>query len=440
VIAGRVVDSDGNPLRNFWVDALRPSYENGVRTFSPLKSAQTDDRGEYRLFDLIPGRYFVAVSPPSRPRIENDVYFVPAAPMMRPNSRHQFERNTPGAAAISQGIVEASAFSNDLYLPTFYPGTLVASAAAPVVLSEGMSMRLDLSTARQHTVRIRGKVLNGATNTPVEKPKVYLTPDDGFDSSLIESRWNGAEGTFEFEGVAAGVYELYGYGSGLRVRMPLNVGERDIDNLVVALKPGITVKARVSIEGAADNSVPLGGIGGALRPGFLFNASPDGQFTLDDLAEGPYRLSLTLPEQLAGYYIKSARLGSIEVLNGPLDINSAVDGAIQVVLARNGATLDATVLDAEQVPLAGASVVVVPQPALRQRWDLYRAAVTGSSGRVHIEGIAPGDYSVFSWESIGRNAWQDPNVIRAVEGQATPVRFDEGGARNLTLKAIPVSR
>jgi protocatechuate 3,4-dioxygenase beta subunit len=63
VITGRVTDADGRPVIeqqvNVYVAAM---FEQRVqRTIYPAGSAQTDDRGIYRVFGLLPGRYKVAV-------------------------------------------------------------------------------------------------------------------------------------------------------------------------------------------------------------------------------------------------------------------------------------------------------------------------------------------------------------------------------------------
>ncbi len=61
-IAGRVYDRDG-PVGKLQVQALRPIYRDGHRALTIVQSVQTDDRGEYRLFWLPPGRYYVTAKP-----------------------------------------------------------------------------------------------------------------------------------------------------------------------------------------------------------------------------------------------------------------------------------------------------------------------------------------------------------------------------------------
>src|SRR5215510_4141890 len=62
-ISGRVYDKNGEPLGNAQVMAMRPVYKDGRRALTIVRLVATDDRGEYRLFWLAPGRYYVSAKP-----------------------------------------------------------------------------------------------------------------------------------------------------------------------------------------------------------------------------------------------------------------------------------------------------------------------------------------------------------------------------------------
>ena len=46
------------------VFALKAAYQEGQRTFVQTLSSKTDDRGEYRIFWMTPGMYFIDVIVP----------------------------------------------------------------------------------------------------------------------------------------------------------------------------------------------------------------------------------------------------------------------------------------------------------------------------------------------------------------------------------------
>ena len=62
VIAGRILDEDGEPLQGVQVTADRYWFIEGKRQLSPAGFASTDDLGEYRMFGLSPGRYYLMAS------------------------------------------------------------------------------------------------------------------------------------------------------------------------------------------------------------------------------------------------------------------------------------------------------------------------------------------------------------------------------------------
>ena len=62
-ITGRVLDPAGKPISEATVQVLQQGYENGVLRLQLADLKQTDDRGEYRLYRLAPGDYYIAASP-----------------------------------------------------------------------------------------------------------------------------------------------------------------------------------------------------------------------------------------------------------------------------------------------------------------------------------------------------------------------------------------
>src|SRR6185436_15080649 len=62
-ISGRVMDANGEPLTGVTVQALRSTFDaTGKRTLQATNSARTNDLGEYRLYWINPGRYFVSAN------------------------------------------------------------------------------------------------------------------------------------------------------------------------------------------------------------------------------------------------------------------------------------------------------------------------------------------------------------------------------------------
>jgi hypothetical protein len=61
IVTGRVRDTSGEPVPGLQVSLLRTIYNpNGQRSLTNVGNATTDDRGEYRIFCVPPGRYFLS--------------------------------------------------------------------------------------------------------------------------------------------------------------------------------------------------------------------------------------------------------------------------------------------------------------------------------------------------------------------------------------------
>ena len=54
-----IVDEDGEPVPGATVRVMRYQYLQGDRRLTPAGTGQTDDRGQYRVWGLMPGDYYV---------------------------------------------------------------------------------------------------------------------------------------------------------------------------------------------------------------------------------------------------------------------------------------------------------------------------------------------------------------------------------------------
>jgi len=59
VITGKLYDEDGEPMADALVRAMRQVYTDGRKNFTATQEQQTNDLGEFRIFGLAPGRYYI---------------------------------------------------------------------------------------------------------------------------------------------------------------------------------------------------------------------------------------------------------------------------------------------------------------------------------------------------------------------------------------------
>jgi hypothetical protein len=341
-------------------------------------------------------------------------------------------------------------------LPIYYPGTVDAAGASVIDVLPGVDFSgIDFRIAETFAVRVRGHLTNGVTGQPMSVlgTSLNLVPRRGTVATGSSQRGTASvNGAFEFEfrHMAPGAYDLVATanaanGVRLAASQPIDVANGNIDDLNLTLQPQLSIGGRVAIENMQPNgeNQSLAGIRVELRrepytPELLIilpNVAPDGTFAFSGVTPGDYRLKV----ETRGFkgYIKSARFGGVDALNPPFRIDGP--GQIDIVIGLTAGSLEAVALDETQKVFPDATVVLIPDPPRRERFDLY-AAAAGPSGRVRFTGLAPGDYKLFAWDDVPADAWQDPDFIRAFEDRGRPVHITEGSNETIQLNVLKGTR
>jgi hypothetical protein len=181
-------------------------------------------------------------------------------------------------------------------------------------------------------------------------------------------------------------------------------------------------------------------------------ARPDGSIVMPFVNEGLYRFRVlflssvakTLPLQgapsavlsLSRAYVEDIREGDTSVYGG-FHIDNERARSIEVVVKTNGGSINATVIDAERKPKAGAMVVLVPVLQRFQNSAWYKTATSNASGRFAITGIAPGEYKLLAWESAPLLAYQNPAFLARYEERGHAVTVNPSSTTSAQITMIP---
>jgi hypothetical protein len=383
VVYGRIIDDKGEVVVGAVIEALKTTHENGLGRRTVVRRAATNDLGEYRLFALLPGEYVIRATRPSL-----------------------------GAASL--------AFNNIETPPIYFPGTIDANEARTLPLRAGeVAGGVDFFTFPTRTIRLTGQVLgaNGEGTTVLLFPRNSETP--------MEQTVDPASGTFEFREVLPGRYVLFAQSMSQRAALPLDVGNVDVSDLRITLGSGYQIPAVVRIDGhAAGNDPALEKLYFAVRPepaipGMevgIYSPFSDGHFTPSLLA-GDYRIDLDRPDD---YYIKSMRLGGVDVLTGGLRVTSSSDAPLEILVGANPGAVEG------RAAKEGVTVVLVPDGPRRGQRALYKSVKAGASGEFRLAKVPPGDYKLFSWQAENGGPWLDPEYLSRYESGGIPIHVDEG--------------
>lgn len=413
VVTGRVTDQDEEAMVGIQVMALRRPTEDEIEDEAglaarrqdqllPAGSAQTDDRGQYRIFGLEPGDYYLKATESLQPN------YLPAGEYF---------------ALQSLGVE---------YAPVYYPGVLQRSQAETVSLRPGDEAQVDFSMRHIKTVAISGRVL--ALDGKPASAMVELR--DAEDYTDDRNTNTDAEGKFQLKGVPPGSYVLMAYQessdnvSRPTARQELQVGNQNIDSLTIALTRGVDFDGRLTVEGPSrplsgrvhvylfsnDNDMDFGSYGALVKP--------DGSFEINGVHEGKYTLQVYGGGE-GDWYIKSARLGSDDVLEHGLQVEKGTAGTLEITISNASAQLEGSVVQDDK-PAIGARVRIVPDPETSYNRIRRRDTTTDENGMFVFSGLAPGNYRITARAPAvpgGEAAAAEPQSVTLAERDHKTVRL-----------------
>ena len=454
VISGRVLDEFGDPVADADVTALRSSWSNGRRRLqSTGRITQTNDLGQYRLFGLPPGDYYVNATLRGGDAMIMDLALAAGG--------------TPGPTGSSP---------RSGYAPTFFPGTTVPSDAQKITLAAGQEAQgTEFALAAVRLAKVSGVVIN-SEGKPVEGSMVSALPRNPEGAVMLGMGQNSARtdknGNFTLNGVVPGEYTLQtramtimtssggggdnmmfavriggpgaGGGDAEFGSVPLNVTGEDVGNLVVMTTKGTTATGRVTFEGGAKpnetpslrvTTFPADSQGGMVGRGTSQAIKPDGSFEVKGLA-GPLIVRPTgLP---TGWTMKSVKLNGADVTDNGIDFKpgQAIEG-LEVVLTSAISRASGTVTASSGTPVKDYTVVFFsddPQhwTAPQTRWVI--GTRPDQEGKFQIRDLPPGGYYAIAVDYIPQGEWGDPELLDRLKGKATRVSIDEGESKTVQLK------
>jgi hypothetical protein len=419
-IVGRILDEDGTPFAGALVDALVARFEGGAETLFAVASAESDDRGEFRLFGLAPGSYYVSAADPAF-------------------------RNVSTPAGVAS------------YAPTYYPGVAADQARPVTVTGPGDAPKIEFRLKLVPPSRVSGQLV-AFDSRPLLNAAIIMSPldADGVPMAAPEHPSLLPDGRFSFGGVAPGRYQIRARGqtdpagAALFGVHPFESQGADVEGVKITLRPGATLEGTLKVEsrrGAARPPLPSLRVRAPFVDGNSFGDSltgtvqPDGSFALRGIMKGTHQI--VVDGLQAPWVVRSVVYQGAAITDLPIEASEKqAFRDVRITITDESASVEGVVLGPRDAPAANAGVLLfarVPLYWMRTNRRM-RIAYTDQDGRFTIGGLPAGEYLAVASAAVDEGDLGRRDRLRAWEPLATVVRLDSDAARadvRLRLAAPP---
>jgi Carboxypeptidase regulatory-like domain len=415
VVTGHVFDEDGEPMLGIRVSALREAFDQGKIHFETINAdCESNDLGEFRLYELNPGRYLVRATPE---RWSNRGFI-------------GTDKNLEGYARI------------------YYPGVASSGKATVItVKSDDEISSIDMHLKKVAVYKIRGKIVD---------PSSKVKGGRAFQVSALrrgeETDWDtqdmatisAADGSFEIAGAPSANYTVtVGFlsrsdGSSHGARQDVNVTNADVEGLELSVGQYENISGRVIWDGAPKQEGPplivdAESMEDPPVPHAGGQVDDKSQFVLKGVPEGEFRVKLFGVSK--DCYIKELRYDEHVLPDTRIRVGKDSVGRLEITLSSRGAHIKGVVVNENNLPAFNAWVVAIPEKKV-ERASYFTD--TDQYGQFDIPGLPPGSYRLFSWAGIDRGVWEDPEFLKAYLEKSTSIEVEEGDKKTEQLNLIPL--
>ena len=407
-VSGRVVDEDGEPLSPCNIQAIRRDAANR-RRYTPFGNAQTKPTGEYRMFNLVAGRYYLVAS---------------------------CQKQTPAPHPLSDQAPQVTT----RYLPVVYPGAPDFASATTLDLAPGSERSgVDFRMSEGKVGSALVKVLSTDTQPGVQL-QVVMSPVDPTQRVLFGpygSGYNPKRGGYLFDSLPPGAYDVEAYAFVQRDRAyggraSLEVEAGKVAEVSLPVGPGADLAGSLEMEdGSSPNST---GAEVFLQPAddnpLPANTQPvkigdGGSFVVHGLLPRKYIVRVfNVPS--AGF-VKSVSLPDREISGGVLDFTSGVSGPLRIVAGTRSGAIEGNLIG-DPAQHAPPGVFLVHDSPVDD--EMRGASVQDSHFR--FPNVPPGKYRLLAigGDPMGMN----PEMVQALSTLSQAVEVEEGATVTVDVK------
>jgi hypothetical protein len=490
VIAGTILDENGDPVVAAPVRVLMKTLVAGHPHLASGPLVKTDDRGMYRAGGLRAGRYLVEVlsiqqSAPSDPAATMvDGRETSAAPaQLRDKPSLDL---APDTRLVIGSFPAPPAEVSRAYPLTFHPGTASFDEAIEVELASGAAREgVDVQLRPQPAWRVSGRTegpggsATGMVLRLVPSGLEDLAMGNESATSIVDR-----QGRFTFLNVPEGRYTLDGRSSFLEFRLAegginsvtletpgfgmrgmsaapfrsgtdtlmwmtqtagadtstgrvaLAVSARDMTEVVLPMMPGVDVTGAVVQDDGSPvpevTTVTLEPADGSPATGMWMGRSARGVFPIRGVRAGRYAI------RVLERSVRSIMWGNHDLTRAPLDVQPGVDiSNIVITVTSQTPVLTGQVTGLPRDQPAG----VIAFPVDRSQWISYglqapylSSTTVSSTAGFRFSSLPAGDYFLAAVPFPMKDRWNDPEFLERAAVSATAITLAWGDTKAASVK------
>jgi hypothetical protein len=433
VIGGHVLDEDGEGMAGVTVRVMRDQYLQGERRLTPAGTGQTDDKGQFRVWGLMPGDYYVNAT-------------------ARGGAPGGFGGGRGGRGGLGSGRAGAGGDAEIIdYAATYYPGVASVNDARAIML--GLSQELlDVNFSMQlvRVARISGRITN-PDGSPATGGQVSLILDSGGRGNQIGATFGGRiqwDGGFVLSNVPPGRYFLRARsddsGALQYAVVGLTVNGADTNDVAVVLTAGATLSGTAIFPPTASAppdpaqfqiTAPSSDLAGSFGPQPNARIDKDGTFRLEGVPAGPH---LIRPgSNTRGWMLQSVVIGGRDVTDVPFNVRSGeAIGNITVTFTDKVNEISGSVASAQGAPAPEYTVLAFSTDASLWRPQSRQIAATrpDQTGHYRLRTLPPGEYYVVAVDPSEQGEWFEPAYLEQHRNGASRVQLAQGDAKTVDLR------
>lgn len=456
VITGVVRFPNGDPVSNTQVVAIPVAQSAAGGRYVEQTVFRTDDRGEYRIYGLVPDTYVVAVTPAMG---RTEIHQRAAAEfeeLFRTLTQRPPQPQTPGATPAP--VPPPPPVPLVGFAPTFYPGTPVAANALPVTVRAGeVREGIDIPVAMVRVGTIAG-VVRGVDGQPTQNVQLSVVPGGPplplSASANVRTSRPDKDGRFILTNVAPGSYRITARaggvtysadGSSVTIRgeqqtqwavADVQVQGEDVDGVVLQLQPGMALTGRMVAIGNAPPpdtwkgasiriQEPRSGPAGVVLNGVSTSSAAqrgataleDGTFEITGVQPATYDIEVTLPPAIRSVWsVKSIMAEGREVRDAPLTFDQGSISGVIVTLTDQPTQLAGRLSSASGQAATDYYVVLFPEDRAlwHERSPRIRVMRPAADGSFSTRDLLPGKYRIAALTDVEEGEWRTAAFLDSV--------------------------